>query len=365
MAARDSGGEEILIDSALGRSRVLFGPLFHLADLADPGRSVIVTDAAVRRYVPPEFPPERVVEVPRGEAAKSLAGLEALFARFLDLELGRDGIVVGLGGGCVSDLAGFAASTWLRGVDFGFAPTTVLAMVDASVGGKNGIDFRNRKNLVGTFRQPRFVLMDPGVLASLPSGEIASGLAEAVKHAVIEGPEHFALLEQAIPPRPAGEPYRSPEDPRVLSAVIRSSVRLKARIVSADIRESGERRKLNLGHTIGHAVETATGLPHGACVAVGLVCALDLAGRRGGSETDARRIRGLLDRLGLPLSLEEARSAAGLDADVFRETMVRALRADKKRAGGKVLFALPRALGSVDVEPVDLAEIEDFVREAP
>jgi len=360
-------GPEILLSTEAGSSRILFAPTARLPDLADPGRTVVVTDGFVRRYVPTVFPADRIVEVPRGEAAKSLSCLESVYSRFLELGVRRDSIVLAVGGGSVSDLAGFAASTWMRGVDFGFAPTTVLSMVDASVGGKNGIDFGGYKNLVGSFRLPRFVLVDPSVLATLPAREAASGLVEAVKHALIEGPGHLDLLESAIPARRAGADFRMPRDPSVLTEVLARSIRVKARIAAADFRESGDRRKLNLGHTIGHAVEAVTGLPHGECVAVGLACALGLAVRRGGSEEAARRVLDLLGRLGVPASLEEARLAAPVLSDpaAFREAVARAVSADKKRAGGSVLFALPRAPGSVEIEPIEISEIEDFVREAP
>lgn len=392
---------DILLSTEAGDSRISFAPLGTLPGLADPARTVVVTDGLVRRCVPKEYPADRIVAVPRGEAAKSLSCLESVYRRFLDLGLGREGTVLALGGGSVSDLAGFAASTWLRGVDFGFAPTTVLAMVDASVGGKNGIDFGGYKNLVGSFRLPRFVLVDPAVLATLPSRAAAAGLVEAVKHAVIEGPEHLDLLERAIPGRPEGEGFRLPGDAALIAEILERSVRLKARIVAADFRESGDRRKLNLGHTIGHAVEAVTGLPHGECVAAGLAFALGIAARRGGDGAGARRILDLLGRLGVPRSLEEARLAALADAAAasdgagkalssggarpeppdglgvpgaaealadpaaFRNAVARALSADKKRSGSVVLFALPRAPGSVEIEPIELAEIEDYVREAP
>ena len=359
-----SENAEIEVRTADGFSRVLFGSLARLPEFVDLKRTAILTDRVVRRYIPPEFPEGNIVEVPRGEEAKSLSCAQAVYERFLDMGVGRDWTILGVGGGSVSDLAGFVASTWLRGVEFCVAPTTVLSMVDASVGGKNGVDFRGFKNLIGTFRQPRFVLVDLDVLGSLPAGDVAAGLVEAVKHAIIEGPEHFCLLERAIPRRASGELYRAPGNPQALSEVVRRSIGLKARIVSGDARETGPRRTLNLGHTIGHAVEAVTGLPHGVCVAVGLACSLRLATRRGGSEADARRVLSLLDRLGMPRTLEEAREASGVAPDTFRESVVAALSVDKKRVGERVLFALPRALGAVDVEPIDLREIEDFVREA-
>ena len=158
-----------------------------------------MTDAEIRRLHGASLPGWPVAEVPRGEAAKSLAELEALYGRFLELGLARDATVVAVGGGTVSDLAGFAASTWLRGVDFGFAPTTLLAMVDASVGGKNGVDFRGLKNQIGSFRQPRFVLMDVSVLSTLSDTEFRSGMAEVVKHAILAGGDYFELVESERP----------------------------------------------------------------------------------------------------------------------------------------------------------------------
>ncbi|HSV57015.1 MAG TPA: 3-dehydroquinate synthase family protein [Magnetospirillaceae bacterium] len=369
-----------------GSSRVLFSPILGLEGLADPGRTVVLTDSVVRRHVPREYPDGRIVEIPQGEAAKSMDCLAEVYARFLELGLGRGGTVLAVGGGSVSDLAGFAASTWMRGVDFGFAPTTVLAMVDASVGGKNGIDFGGYKNLVGTFRLPRFVLVDTSLLATLPAREAASGLVEAVKHAVIEGPDHMALLERAIPSRPEGVPFALPDDPEALAEVIARSVRLKAGIAAADFRDEGERRLLNLGHTAGHAVEAVTGLPHGECVAAGLSFALGLAVRRGGSVEGARRVLDLLGRLGVPKSLEEARLAASSsyrcaaaaalkssapdpavleDPASFRAAAAGALRADKNRTGGTVSFALPLAPGSVEIIALGLEEIRAYMREAP
>jgi 3-dehydroquinate synthase len=188
---------EIAIQGREGRpSRIAFGPLAGIGEEADLGRTIIVTDRLIRRIHGTSFPACPVVEVERGEAAKSLASLEALYGSFLDLGLARDGLALAIGGGSVSDLAGFAASTWLRGLDFGFVPTTLLAMVDASVGGKNGVDFRGFKNMVGCFRQPLFVRMDVGLLATLPDIEFASGMAEVVKHAVIAGGAYFELVEE-------------------------------------------------------------------------------------------------------------------------------------------------------------------------
>jgi 3-dehydroquinate synthase len=357
-------------------SRIAFGTLAGISDAVDPGKTVLVTDRLIRRIYGASFPPCPVVEVERGEAAKSLASLEILYGRFLDFGLARDGMVLAVGGGTISDLAGFAASTWLRGVDFGFAPTTLLAMVDASVGGKNGVDFRGVKNLVGTFSQPRFVRMDVGLLASLSDIEFASGMAEAVKHAVIAGGAYLELIE-AEGSRERSERGQSTLLPRpsadAIERIVAGSVEIKAGIVERDERESGERRKLNLGHSVGHGIETATGLPHGHCVAAGLATACRLAesrGRLGGAELE--RITRILAAWDLPSSIGETASLAsslGLgktgDGPEFRSAVAAAIPADKKRLGADILMALPEALGSVVIEAVPLADLQAFVMEAP
>jgi 3-dehydroquinate synthase len=348
-----------------------------LQALAAPERTVIVADSLTKGFIPPAFAACPVALVPRGEAAKTLAGLESLYSAFLDSGVDRDWTVVAIGGGSVSDLAGFAASTWLRGIDFGFVPTTLLAMVDASIGGKNGVDFGGYKNLVGTINRPRFILCDNTVLESLPAEALSSGLAEMVKHAVIEGSGHLEALEAVCSsglPKPAS-----------LTDLIRRSAELKTGIAGADEREKGQRMKLNLGHTIGHAVEALTGLPHGHCVAVGTIAAFRLAGN-----SDSERVSRLLATIGLPVSLEQARLAAATTAGsgasttdpsadrsgtvlttalqdpvAFREALVGALKADKKKRGQAILFALPLAIGRVEIQRIDMDEVAACIREAP
>ena len=359
------GGMEKTIHGEGGRpSHISFGPIAGVGDALDPKRTVIVTDALIRRIHGVSFPAFPVIEVERGEAAKSMASLEALYGRFLDLGLGRDGMVLAIGGGTISDLAGFAASTWLRGVDFGFVPSTLLAMVDASVGGKNGIDLRGVKNMVGTFSQPRFVRMDVSLLASLGAVEFASGMAEVVKHAVIAGGAYFELV------RSESADGRRPDD-EALERIVAGSVEIKAGIVERDERESGERRKLNLGHTVGHGIETATGLPHGHCVAAGLATACRLAeslGRLAAAERE--RVTLLLAACGLPSSIAQAAALASNgtsrgDGPDFRKAIAAAIPSDKKRQGSDILMALPHAIGSVAIEAAPLADLQAFVMEAP
>jgi 3-dehydroquinate synthase len=359
------GAQDLSIRGSDGAvSHIAFGELAALRESVDPDKTIIVTDRLIRRIHGASFPPCRVIEVERGEAAKSLSSLERLYGEFLDLALGRDGTVLAIGGGTVSDLAGFAASTWLRGVGFGFAPTTLLAMVDAAVGGKNGVDFRGVKNLIGSFSQPRFVTIDVSLLATLPEREFASGMAEVIKHAVIAGGDYLELVESAAPSAAAagGRPADS-----TLERIVSGSVELKARVVGRDERESGERRVLNLGHSAGHGIEAATALPHGHSVAAGLGTACRYALNSGKlGQADCDRITRLVEAWGLPSTIGGAAAMAELEDDTeLRRRIAGAVGSDKKRQGSDILMALPLALGQVVVEAVPLSNLQAFIMEAP
>jgi 3-dehydroquinate synthase len=292
-----------------GVCRVLVGErLARLESHIPPGRAVYVTDAHVARLYGSSFGPGQRIVLEPGEVSKSLAGLERVYGGLFDAGADRDTFVFAVGGGVVCDVAGFAASTYLRGLSFGFAPTTLLAQVDAGIGGKNGIDFRGAKNLVGVFQQPRFVLCDPEVLRTLPARETANGLAEMVKTAAIGSPALFDELEGA-PEKALGL------DPEFIGRTVLESLRIKAAVVEADEREAGARRVLNLGHTLGHALETVTGVAHGEAVGAGLVFAARLSVRRGHlAAREADRITALVGRLGLPTETgAAARGPAGPD----------------------------------------------------
>jgi 3-dehydroquinate synthase len=266
----------------------------------------------------------------------------------------------------VTDLTGFAASTWLRGVDYCASPTTLLAMVDASIGGKNGIDFRSYKNLIGTFLQSRFVLCDVSLLSTLSPVEFSSGMAEVIKHAILDGESYFGLAEEMHPSDAAA-------DVEWLRGIVAGSHRVKMEIVAADEREKGTRRLLNLGHTFGHAVESISGLPHGHSVAAGIATACRFSVTRGSlSIRVAKRIFDLLDRWGLPSSLESAAHLSPLlggraftDVSEMRAAASAALAADKKRTGSMLHFVLPEGIGSVRIEKVALETLQAFIREVP
>ncbi|MGE0713781.1 MAG: 3-dehydroquinate synthase, partial [Planctomycetota bacterium] len=240
----------------------------------------------------------RACPIQGGEQHKTLASAALLYERFAALELDRGAVVLALGGGVVGDLAGFAAATWLRGVPFVQAPTSLLAMVDSAVGGKTGVDLPQGKNLVGAFKQPAGVLIDLETLGTLPPEELRAGLAEVVKHALLASPALFARLEGA-----AAEQLC---DPSFLGELVHDALAVKVAIVAADPLERGERALLNLGHTFGHAFERCSGyrLRHGEAVAVGLVAAAELAERLGrATPGHAARVQACLARLGLPTCL--------------------------------------------------------------
>ena len=289
------------------------------------------------------------VMVPDGEEAKTLATLEGVYHRFAAIPLGRGDVVIALGGGVVGDLAGFAAATWNRGVAVVQLPTTLLAQVDAAVGGKTGVNLAEGKNLVGAFHQPTMVVADTTTLATLHPRDRRAGLGEAAKYGFIADPELLDLLEARPEAAVAG-------DAEVLSEVVRRGVAVKARIVAADEHEAGERALLNYGHTIGHAIETFSGYGtyrHGEAVALGMVAAARMGEQLGISEPGlADRTVTLLDRLGLPTGGVRADPAA----------LWSLLERDKKARNG-VRFVLCRKPGeAVLVDQPDRRVIDAVLR---
>lgn len=282
--------------------------------------------------------PVRYFAVPSGEASKSLAEAERLWRWLIEEGAERRDVVVALGGGVVGDLAGFVAATYLRGVDYVQVPTTLLSMVDSSVGGKTAIDQPGGKNLVGAFHPPSLVVADVATLGTLPAREVRSGFAEVVKHAMIKDPALFALLERQAQALLA-------LDPALLPPVVRRNVWIKASVVGADEREQGERVILNYGHTAGHALEAASGyrLNHGESVALGMAAAAGLAVRLGRlTGEDAARQNALLGAFGLPATVPDGIVAGP-------EAVLAAMARDKKVETGAIRWVLASCVGSVDV----------------
>lgn len=346
----------ILIEAGLLDSAVEY-----LARFARNGRLVVVTDEQVAATQLPRFMAglgnvriEPIV-LPAGEATKSWGILERLTDRLLELEVERSDRVVALGGGVIGDLVGFAASILKRGCHFVQVPTTLLAQVDSSVGGKTAINSRAGKNLIGAFHQPDLVLIDPTTLDTLPPREVRAGYAEVVKYGLIDDFDFFSWCEGNATTLIEG-------DGEARTQAIAHSVAAKARVVAADERETtGMRALLNLGHTFGHALEAETGfsdvLLHGEAVACGMALAFRFSAAQGlCPRQDAVRVAQHLDRAGLPTTLK----AAHVDTD--GATLVGHMAHDKKMEGGRLPFLLARGIGQTFLaKDVDLGEVARFL----
>ena len=352
---------DILVgDGLLAGAGKLIAPI-----LAEP-RAVVITDENVEKHclgtleksLDESGIDHQSIVLEAGEQTKDFAHVEALWGQLLDHRVERTTTLIALGGGVVGDITGFAAAVTLRGMDFIQIPTTLLAQVDSSVGGKTGINTPQGKNLIGAFHQPRLVLADIGALGSLPPREMRAGYAEVVKHGLIADADFFAWLE-------ANGPAVIEGDPEACRHAVLTSCRAKASIVQADETEKGSRALLNLGHTFGHALEAQTGysnaLNHGEAVAIGLGLAFDLSVRMGLCPGDDRdRLRGHLAAVGLPVGLggltDGGWSAAGL-IDLMGQ--------DKKVRSGAMTFVLLRGIGQAFItQDVDLGLLAEVLEEA-
>ncbi|MBX6352873.1 MAG: 3-dehydroquinate synthase [Thermoflavifilum sp.] len=349
------------VQSQLGGYDVHIGPgvrrrlpdVLEATGIQPDARVLVVTDDTVRSLGHADHVAHvltaagwhaELASVAPGDQSKSLAQAERLYNALLDAGVRRDGVIVAVGGGMVGDLAGFVAATYLRGIRWVQVPTTLLAH-DSSIGGKVGVNLPRGKNLVGAFYPPRAVLYDTDTLVTLPPREWRGGMAEVIKHGIIGDPELFSILEQCPLPEP-------PQDSRVVTFMLERAVAVKVRIVEADERESGIRMWLNLGHTLGHAVELLTHytLNHGEAVSIGLALEARLAVQRGLLPAqDAQRIVDVLDAHLLP-----TRPPA-----LPWEDVARAIQVDKKHRGTGWTFVLPRAIGQVetvrDMTPEEVA----------
>jgi 3-dehydroquinate synthase len=336
--------KQLQIQGASGSSTLLVGePLRHLSRHLPSRPPIIITDENVHRHYADQFPAGHVITIGSGETIKTLDTVTRIYDELMQLEADRSCCIVGIGGGIVCDITGFVASTYMRGVRFGFVATTLLAQVDASVGGKNGVNFGGYKNMVGTFNQPDFVLCDLEMLPSLPEEQRQCGLAEIVKHAAIADADMFAYLEQ-------NAPLALALDREVIERLVYDSLVIKSTIVNHDEKEAGERRKLNFGHTFGHAVEKVTGVPHGQAVSIGMVLAARLSRRRGLiTAHEEQRLQDLLAQLGLPLR-----------KTFDQKAVLEALGKDKKREKESVHFVLLNGLGNCIVTDIPLAELREL-----
>ncbi len=336
------------------------------APMLDGARAFVVTDETVARLHLPAMTAAlgragidvQTIVLPPGEQTKSFAQVESLSDRLLAANIERGDTLIALGGGVIGDLTGFLASITLRGIGFLQVPTTLLAQVDSSVGGKTGINTAHGKNLIGSFYQPRLVLADVGLLDTLPPRELRAGYAEIVKYGLLGDAEFFAWLERHGTALLAG-------DVAARIHAVTKSCEAKAAIVAADEREGGVRALLNLGHTFGHALETATGysdrLLHGESVAIGMVLAFELSARLGlCPQDDVRRVRVHLQAVGLPTG-PAGIGGGRLDPDA----LIAAMAHDKKVAHGRVRFVLARGIGQAFLtDAVESAALRALLAEA-
>lgn len=285
------------------------------------------------------------VLIPDGEEHKDLQSLSVIYDRLISDRFERRSCVLALGGGVVGDLAGFAAATFLRGIAYAQVPTTLLAQVDSSVGGKTGVNHQEGKNLVGAFYQPRLVLIDVAVLQSLPRREFIAGLAEVIKYGVIEDPALFKLLEEKMD-------KLTSLDRALLTQVIATSCAIKAKVVEQDERENDYRAVLNFGHTVGHALEAATHYQkylHGEAIGIGMAQAAMISAQQGFcDQRSLERIRKLIKKAGLPLEIPR---------EVSMQSLIQAMEVDKKSAGGKIKFVICTGIGKTRFHALSPGEI--------
>lgn len=337
--------ETFHVNGQSGRSSIYVGErLKNLENYLPDGQVVIVTDENLKKHYQNDFPDVPVITIGTGEGIKTLATVETILKELIHYSCDRSSFIVGIGGGIVCDITGFAASTFLRGVDFGFVSTSLLSQVDASVGGKNGVNLESYKNMVGVFNQPEFVICDIDLLNTLPEKEISNGLAEIVKHALICDAPLFDFIER-------NKQKALNLDYDTIFRLVADSVSIKSRVVQQDEKESGERRKLNFGHTIGHAIEKIEKAGHGRAVAMGMVAAAEFSrARQLITRDDVSRIQSLLNDLHLPTALnynaKEIISAAGKD---------------KKKQGNDLFYVFLEQIGKARVEKISFSEMNEFI----
>ena len=316
----------------------------ELEKLVPRETTVLVTDEHVFNHHQSLFGGWNTIVLKPGEAYKTQATVDSIISKLLEFEADRSWTLVGVGGGVVTDITGYAAGVYMRGIRCGFIPTTILAMVDASIGGKNGIDVGVYKNMVGLIRQPAFLLYDTNLLASLPEAEWINGMAEVIKHACIKDAAMFKTLE-------ASDLKQLRKDKDLLKKLIRRNALLKSKVVEADEFEKGERKLLNFGHTLGHAIENMYELSHGQAVSIGMTVACHLSERLTGfKHTD--RVTKVLEQYGLP-------TYATFDVEQAWEI----LKMDKKRTTQAMNYILLEKIGQAVIQPIPLTELQTLLAE--
>ena len=323
----------------------------HIEKYAPPSNTVIITDTNLDFHYSEYFAPYRKIVISTGEGIKNLATVEKIALELVELGADRNTFILGVGGGIVSDIAGFAASVYMRGLKFGFVSTSLLSQVDASVGGKNGVNLQGLKNMLGLFNQPEFVICDHEMLSTLPDHEFINGIAELAKTACLDKEGLFEYVSGSR------DKILARDNDAIHESVLRC-VKFKASVVEEDEKESGIRRILNLGHTVGHGIEKVTGMDHGYAIAAGMGFICDLSSKMGlMSENEGREIKSLLEYFSLPSGLK------GIIRDDDIDGLIRAIAGDKKKEGSSINFVLLRGAGNPLIKGIPLNEIENLIRE--
>jgi len=310
-----------------------------LGKLVDKNQSVLITDENVFRLHGSKFNGWDTIVLKPGEEYKVQETVDAVVGQLIKFQADRKTFLVGIGGGVVTDITGYVASIYMRGLSFGFVPTTVLAMVDASIGGKNGIDVGPYKNLVGAIKQPAFLFYDLAFLTTLPESEWTNGFAEVIKHSLIKDASMFRELEKNTISQ-----YQ--KNPAALGKLIQRNTLIKAEVVKKDEFEKGERRLLNFGHTLGHAIENIYELSHGQAISIGMVAASRLSEQITGFK-ETGRVMQVLAQYGLPIA-----------ADYDRKKAFDILKMDKKRVGKEMNYVLLKKIGNAVVESIPMLKLE-------
>lgn len=321
----------------------------NIRDYTAPANTIIVTDENLHRHYSHMFSDYPVIVIGTGEGIKTLSTVETIIRKLIDLRAHRKTFLLGIGGGIVCDIAGFAASIYMRGMPFGFVSTSLLSQVDASVGGKNGVNIDGLKNMAGIISQPGFVICDHEMLKTLPDDEYVNGIAELVKTACLENEGLFRYISD-------NREKLLNRDSEIVSEAVYRSVKFKAKIVEEDEREESVRRILNLGHTLGHAVEKVKGTKHGFAVSAGIGFALELSKSCGMIDSSVENeVKDLLKYFGLPCTLGELTDRNDLPE------LISAVESDKKKGGDTINFILLEGIGKSVIKSIKSEELMEYI----
>lgn len=320
------------------------GDFSFLEKVVNKDNAVIITDENIFNAHKKKFRGWSTIVLNPGEEYKIQSTVDEVIEQLIGLEADRKTFLLGVGGGVVTDITGYVAAVYMRGISFGFVPTSLLAMVDAAIGGKNGIDVGVYKNIVGTIRQPEFLLYDYSFLKSLPQAEWINGFAEIIKHACIKDSRLFRMLETK-------ELRHFQKERTALATLIRRNVEIKASVVQHDEFEKGERRLLNFGHTLGHAIENVYELSHGQAISIGMTAASKISRKLNGFN-EVERVMYVLDRYNLPTQVEFDKKRA-----------IEVLKMDKKKVSSAMNYVLLEKIGKGTVRQIPMAQLEELINQ--